>query len=82
MCRMNPAVGGRTELRWPRGYLTAATDVAFTDPVTGVAFAMPAVADDSFAVMPQQLAAGTTIVEETIVSQQAARRQTSRPQQS
>ena len=39
-------------------------------------------ADDSVLAMPQQLAAGTTIVEETIVSQQAARRQTSRPQQS
>lgn len=56
--------------------------VAATAAFDGEAFAMPATADDSVLTMPQQLAAGSTIDDETIVSQQAARRQTSRPQQS
>ncbi len=82
MCRVNPAASGSRWLGRPRAYLAATTDVIFTDSFAGVVFATVAAADDSVLAMPQQLAAGTTIVEETIVSQQAARRQTSRPQQS
>lgn len=63
-------------------YCARATDVALTMPFDGDAFTMPSTADELVLEMPQQLAAGTTIDDETIVSQQAARRQTSRPQQS
>ncbi|MFM1997453.1 MAG: hypothetical protein RLZZ111_1840 [Planctomycetota bacterium] len=63
-------------------YFVRATAVASTEAFDGEAFAMPSIADDSELAMPQQLAAGSTIDDETIVSQQAARRQTSRPQQS
>jgi hypothetical protein len=55
--------------------------VASIAAFVGDVFTMPPT-DDSVLTMPQQLAAGSTIDDDTIVSQQAARRQTSRPQQS
>jgi hypothetical protein len=82
----SPRVGAREEPGWhidqPIRYFARATAVAWTAFFAGDAFTIPSIADASVLAMPQQLAAGTTIDDETIVSQQAARRQTSRPQQS
>lgn len=58
--------------------MTTDVVVVANDSFAGVLATLPASAEPLLA-MPQQVVAGTTIVEETIVSQQA-RRQTSRPQ--
>lgn len=60
------------------GYLTTEAVATANDSFAGVLARLPASAEPVLT-MPQQLVAGTMIVEETIVSQQAARRQTSRP---
>ena len=55
------------------GYLTTEAVVATNDSFAGVVATLPASAEPVLTI-PQQFVAGTTIREETIVSQQAARR--------
>lgn len=73
---------GVSESRRPRfaPYFANATAVALTASFAGAAFATVVAIDPLVLAIEQQLALGTTIVDETIVSQHAARRQTSRPQ--
>lgn len=61
------------------GYLRIEAVVVTADPLAGASATLPASAAVVLA-MPQQLGAGTTICDETIVSQQATLRYTSRPQ--
>jgi hypothetical protein len=61
-------------------YFDNATAVALTVSCAGSALATVVTVDPPVLAIEQQLALGSTIVDETIVSQHPPRRQTSRPQ--